>query len=297
MVAAMLSDKRFAEIKKAVGNPFDNGDPFGMSPDEYLAKLDFETGSDDVLDQYLQKASGMHSKPVRASAEKWLKELTAIDFNNISDISNHRFALTVEKVDRFKLGNHGEDTFAVLTYPGAIVPDELSPERKYSGDYYPHTAFISLRMGEVSHSHLDPESSKAATLASPGQPPYLVLPIGQVQKKPKGETDDEFENTDYVLVIDAITTSHPVWLIYDRNAEDDLGEPQNIHPDEQPLVFKELGKNFDAVQVFPSIQKWFDYYNNLDFTQMLKSMQETGITGPIKAKEIAISEAKKLLLE
>ncbi|KAF4439241.1 hypothetical protein FACUT_4318 [Fusarium acutatum] len=131
---------------------------------------------------------------------------------------------------------YGEDTFAVTTYPGAIVPEELSPERKYSGDYYPHPALISLQKGEGSSSQLDPEPSNGATPAPSGQLlPSLVLPIGQLQEKPNGETDDEFVNTDYVLVIDAVTTSHPVWLIYDRNAEDDLGEPRIVDPDEQPL--------------------------------------------------------------
>ncbi|KAF5538322.1 hypothetical protein FNAPI_11154 [Fusarium napiforme] len=278
MDATELTDDRFAEIKDAVGNPFDNGDPYGMSPDEYMAKLQTETGSDDVLDQYLQKASRLDSEPERASAEEWLKQLTAVDFEDIGAISSHRFTLTIDEVGRFNLGNNGEDAFAVATYPGAILPEDLDPDRKYSGDYYPHTAFISLHMGKVSHSQLGPKSSKAATLAPSGQAPFLVLPIGQLQKKPKGLEDDDFESTDYVLVIDAVTTSHPVWLIYDRNAEDDLGESHPVHPDKRPLVFKELEKNFYAMQ-------------------MLKDMRATGVAGPIMPKEIAISEAEKLFLK
>ncbi|KAF5568319.1 hypothetical protein FPHYL_2857 [Fusarium phyllophilum] len=296
MVATELSNERVAEIQKAVGSPFT------MSPDEYLAKLKHETGSDEILDQFLEKACKLDSEKPPLTAEEWLWRLTKVDFKDVAAISKHHFRLTIDEVDRFDLCTDGEDTFAIATYPGALYTQEaelppLSPSADIeSGDYHAHPAFTFLQKDGVSPSHPDPETPKTGTATASGTPlPSLVMPIGQLQKKSKEEDDDDYVDTDYVLVIDATKPNHPVWLIYDRNARDDLGERHTIDPDQQPLVFKELEKNFDAMQVLPTLQLWCFRYKKLDFAHMLKVMKGTGITGPIQAKELALSEAENIL--
>ncbi|PNP75002.1 hypothetical protein FNYG_11649 [Fusarium nygamai] len=296
MDATELSDDRVAEIQKAVGNPFT------MSPDEYSAKLKHETGSDEILEQFLEKACKLDREMPPYSAEEWLKRLTTKDFRDVAAISKHHFALTLSRVRRFDLGTHGEDTFAVKTDPDALLTQEatlppLSPSADIeSGDYHAHPALISLQKDDVSPSHPDPEPTKTDTVTASGKSlPSLVMPIGQLQKKSKEEDDDDYVDTDYFLAIDATKTNHPVWLIYDRNARDDMGERRIVNPDKRPLVFKELGKNFDAMQVLPSLQWWLMYYGRLDFAHMLKVMRATGITGPVQARELALSEAKKIL--
>ncbi|KAF4944514.1 hypothetical protein FGADI_12632 [Fusarium gaditjirri] len=297
MVASELSNERIAEIQKAVGKPWT------MSPDEYMARLKRETGSEDMLDQFLQKACKLDRELQRPSAEERLKQLTAVDFTDVAAISKHHFALTIDMVGRFDLGTDGEDAFAIATNSEALWTEEFlcSPSTSRStdpDDRFAHPALISLNKGEVSRSHLGSEPSNTGTVTASAKPlPSLVMPIGQLQKKPKAKTNDFFLDTDYVLVIDAVTTSNPVWLIYDRNAQDDLGERRIVHPDKQPLVFKGLRKNLDAMQVFSSVQQWLDSYGNLDFAQMQKAMQETSITGPVKAQEIAISETDKLFCQ
>ncbi|KAF5627423.1 hypothetical protein F52700_8348 [Fusarium sp. NRRL 52700] len=316
MDATELSDDRVMEIQKAVGRPSTSkpslpstlcephsADPVTLvSPDEYLAKLKHEIGSEELLDQFLEKSCRLHREERRVSAEEWLKQLTAVDFRDVATISEHHFALTLYKVGRFDLGTNGVDTFAVAGYSGALYTQEaelppLSPSVDIeSGNYHAHPSLISLHKGEVSLSHPGPVPSETGAVTASRNPlPSLVMPIGQLQKKSKEEDDDDYVNTDYVLVIDATKPNHPVWLIYERNAEDDLGEPHAVHPDEQPLVFKELGKNFDAMQVFPGIQEWLDSWEDIDFAHMLKVMQAIGSTGPIQAKEIALSEAQKLV--
>ncbi|RKL28998.1 hypothetical protein BFJ72_g12222 [Fusarium proliferatum] len=296
MVANELSKERVEEIQRAVGAPST------MSPDEYLAKLKYETGSDEMLDQFLEKACEFGRAKLPYSAKEWLQRLHRKDFRNAAAISKHHFALTLYNVHRFDLGTDGEHTFAVETDPGALLTQEaalppLSPSADIeSGDYHVHPAFISLQKIESSPSRLGPEPSNTGTLTASGkQVPSLVMPIGQLQMKSKKETDEGFVDTEHVLVVDATQTNHPVWLIYDRNAEDDLGEPRTVDPDKRPLVFKELGKNFDAMQVLPSLQWWLLYYEKLDFAHMLKGMKSTGITGPIQARELALSEAEKIL--
>ncbi|KAG5811534.1 hypothetical protein H9Q74_004649 [Fusarium xylarioides] len=242
MDATEHSDDRVAEIQKAVGNPFT------MSPEEYSAKLKHETGSDEILEQFLEKACKLDREMTPYPAEEWLKRLTTMDFRNAAAISKHHFALTL------------------------------------------------YRKGDVSPSHPDPEPSKTDTATTSGKSlPSLVMPIGQLQKKSMEEDDDDYVDTDYFLAIDATKTNHPVWLIYDRNPRHDLGERHIVDPDKQPLVFKELGKNFDAMLVFPSLRWWLIHYEKPDFAHMLKVMQATGITGPIQAKGLALSEADKLV--
>lgn len=273
-----------------------------VSPVEYLAKLKHETGSEEMLDQFLEKACKLGRESPRRSAEDWLKQLAAMDFRDVGPISEHHFGLTIDRVDRFDLGTDGEHTFAVETDPGALLTQEaalppLSPSADIeSGDYHAHPTFTFLQKGDVFHSHPDPESSKTGTVTASDKPlPSLVMPIGQLQMKAKDETDEDYIDTEYVLVIDATKTNHPVWLIYDRNACDDLGERRLIDPDQQPVVFEKLGKNFDAMQVMPSLQWWLFNYEKLDFARMLKGMKSTGITGPIQARELALSEAEKIL--
>ncbi|CCT64931.1 uncharacterized protein FFUJ_03802 [Fusarium fujikuroi IMI 58289] len=316
MVASELSNTRVAEIQETVGKPWtsksflsstipelhlaDSITP--VSPDDYLAKLKHETGSDEIVDQFLQKACKLDRELPPLSAYQWLMRLTGKDFRNVGSISKHHFGLTISKVGRFDLGTDGEDTFAVATNSEALWTQEaelppLSPSADIeSGDYHAHPALISLQKIESAPSRLGPGPSNTGTLTASGeQLPSLVMPIGQLQMKSKEETDEDYVDTEYVLVIDATKTNHPVWLIYDRNACGDLGERRLIHPDQEPVVFEKLGKNFDAMQVMPSLQWWLLYYGKLDFALMLKSMQATGITGPIKAKELSLSEAKKIL--
>ncbi|KAF5709515.1 hypothetical protein FMUND_10003 [Fusarium mundagurra] len=296
MVAIELSEKRVTEIQEAVGNPST------MSPDEYSAKLKHETGSDEILEQFLEKACKLGRQTTPYLAETWLQRLYTMEFRDVAAISKHHFALTLYRVRRFDLGTDGEDTFAVRTDPDALLTQEatlppLSPSADIeSGDYHAHPALISLQKGDVSLPHPDPEPSKTNTVTASGTSlPSLVMPIGQLQKKSMEEDDDDYVDTDYFLAIDATKTNHPVWLIYDRNPRHDLGERHIVDPDKQPLVFKELGKNFDAMQVLPSLQWWLMYYGRLDFAHMLKVMRATGITGPVQAKELALSEAKKIL--
>jgi hypothetical protein len=273
-----------------------------VSPSEYSAKLRLVTGSDEILKQFLEKACKLDRELPSCSAEEWLKRLTTKEFKDVAAISKHHFALTLSRVRRFDLGTHGEETFAVKTDPDALLTQEatlppLSPSADIeSGDYHAHPSLISLQKDDVSPSHPDPEPSKTGTVtASEKSLPSLVMPIGQLQRKSREEDDDDYVDTDYFLAIDATNTNHPVWLIYDRNPRDDFGDRELVDPDKRRLVFKELGKNFDAMQVLPSLQWWILYYRRLDFAHMLKIMRATGITGPIQAKELALSEAKKIL--
>ncbi|KAF5965138.1 hypothetical protein FBULB1_12405 [Fusarium bulbicola] len=316
MDATELFMERVAEIQKAVGDSLKSKPPFPstlselhsadpitpVSPVEYLAKVKHETGSEELVDQYLEKACKLGRESPRVSAEEWLKQLTTMDFRDVAAIGKHHFGLTIYSVRRFDLGTDSEDAFAVETDPDALLTLEatlppLTPSADIeTGDYHVHPSLISLQKVEVSPSPPVSEPSKTDTVTASGQSlPSLVMPIGQLQKKSNEEDDDDFEDTDYSLVIDAAKINHPVWLIYDRNPYDEMGDRHVVNPDKRPLVFKELGKNFDAMMVFPSLQSWLANYGRLDFAHMLKDMRATSITGPIQAECLALSAAKRIL--
>lgn len=103
--------------------------------------------------------------------------------------------------------------------------------------------------------HPVPLFLKASALHGTGDSlPTLVLTVGQVMERRKDKTStSSLEPTEYVLVIDAVAPGHPVWLIYNRNSIDDIGEPITADPadPDTPLAFKCIGHNFDAAQIFP----------------------------------------------
>ncbi|KAH7260750.1 uncharacterized protein BKA55DRAFT_686331 [Fusarium redolens] len=295
MAAHKISDERFAEIRKAVGPPF------AVPPSEYMRNLEVETKKDNSLTKFLERASTVDTESPRLSPKKWLEQLTIVDFSDHVAISDHRFGLGTDFFGKFDLVTDDMNTFAIAPYPGALSTEELplpqhssSPDTSFD-DNDPHPSLLSLQIGGQHAIHPALETPTTVIPSVSGQPlPSLVLPVGKLQKRSNAKTNNVFLDTDYVLVIDAVATEHPVWLIYDRNPRDDLGERCSVDPDQQPLVFKGVGKNFDAAQVFPGIQYWIKSYGNLDFTGFQEAVKKTGIIAPVKATELTLSDAAKL---
>ncbi|KAF5709524.1 hypothetical protein FMUND_10012 [Fusarium mundagurra] len=262
-----ISDARFAEIKEAAG------DPFKVSPSVYMQKLEEATARDNSLKPFLDRASKVDNTPLQSPLE-WLRKLSITDFTNVGAICIHRVDLTFDHIERFNLVANDEDTFAVGGSHEGLSYDEME------GDVHP--VFLSL------------ESS--ALLGAGDSLPSLVLPVGQLLKKRSGGSKTSYwSETDYVLVVDAVAPGHPVWLIYDRNPVDELGERDTVDPDHQPLIFKGIGHNFDAAQIFPSVHDWIQSYGNVDFAQFEESIKATCTTGAVRAKLILISEAEVIL--
>ncbi|KAI8414043.1 hypothetical protein FOFC_07334 [Fusarium oxysporum] len=72
------SEARFAEIKTAVGNPFE------VPPSVYMQRLEEETKRDNSLVPFLSKASRVDTTP-RQSPKEWLEKLATTDFRLSSD--------------------------------------------------------------------------------------------------------------------------------------------------------------------------------------------------------------------
>ncbi|KAF5543151.1 hypothetical protein FMEXI_7167 [Fusarium mexicanum] len=314
MATPPLSDERFAEIKNALGDPFAGRRPllanflkcrkadriYPVPPSVFMRNLEIEANKDKSLTKFLDKASMGNTKSRHLSPKEWLEQLTTVDFSDPFAITDHQLNLVFYLQGRFDLITDGNmDTFAVVPYVGALFTEEVSRHDSSSQaifeDLDPHPSLVSLQIGESPWTHPIFETPTGIVPSASGQPlPSLVLPVGQLQKKSNTKISKIFLGTDYVLVIDAIAAEHPVWLIYDRNPLDDFNERERVNPDEQPLVFNGLGKNFDAVQIFPSIQVWIDSYENLDPKVFQDAMKKTGITGPVKAAELTLSDAANL---
>ncbi|KAG5766470.1 hypothetical protein H9Q72_005464 [Fusarium xylarioides] len=262
-----VSEARYAEIKEAAG------DPFEVSPSVYMQKLQEATARDNSLKPFLARASKVDTTPPQSPLE-WLRKLFITDFTNVVAICSHRLALTTDNIERFNLVANDEDTFAVGRSLGGLSYDELE------GDVHP--VLLSL------------ESS--ALLGADDSLPALVFPVGQLLKKRNGDSKtSHWSETDYVLVVDAIAPGHPVWLIYDRNPLDEMGERDTVDPDHQPLIFKGIGHNFDVAKIFPSVHGWIQSYGNVDFAQFEETIKATCTTGAVRAKLILLSEAEVLL--
>ncbi|KAG5746561.1 hypothetical protein H9Q72_005458 [Fusarium xylarioides] len=270
-----------------------------------MRNLEIETNKDKSLTKFLERASLGDTASPRLSPKEWLEQLTMVDFSNHVAITHHRFGLVTDLLGRFDLVTDDDmDTFAVAPYPGALSTEELLLSRRRSSPQVmlenldPHPSLVSLQIGDAPSIYPIFETPTIVVPSVSGQPlPSLVLPVGQLQKKSDAKKSNVYLDTDYVLVIDAVTAEHPVWLVYDRNPLDDMGERERVNPDQQPLVFKGVGKNFDAVQIFPSIQGWIDSYENPDPKVFQDAIKKTGIIAPVKAAELTLADAAKLFLK
>ncbi|KAF5538318.1 hypothetical protein FNAPI_11150 [Fusarium napiforme] len=261
-----ISEARYAEIKEAAG------DPFKVPPSVYMQKLREATAPDNSLKAFLNRASQVDTTPLQSPLE-WLRKLSIADFTDVRAIFSQKTDLVTDNIEHFNLVANDEDTFTVGPAFDDLSFDELEGRV--------HPVLLSL---------------ESSTLLGAGDSlPSLVLPVGQLLKKRTGDSIPYRSITDYVLVVDAVAPGHPVWLIYDRNAEDDLGEREIVDPDDQPLIFKGIGHNFDAAQIFPSVDDWIQSYGNVNFAQFEESIKATCTTGAVQAKLILISEAEVLL--
>ncbi|KAF9774008.1 hypothetical protein IL306_008060 [Fusarium sp. DS 682] len=257
MADKTISEERYAEICQIVGCPF------AVSPKVYMERLQAETSRDNSLAGFLNRASQIDMSP---------------------PINDLRFDLTTDLIDSFDLFSNDEAAFVIAPYPGALsMSDEVvsDPSSSVANERGFHPSLIALE-----------------TSILPRADPGLVLPVGQLQTRFHGQNhDSDFVDTNYVLVIDAVAPEHPVWLIYDRNPRDELGDRRIVDPRgfQTPLIFEGLGTNFDSMQVLPSVKDWIDSYGNLDFAQVEVSMKNTGMLEAVQAKHISISYAAKLL--
>ncbi|KAF5568324.1 hypothetical protein FPHYL_2862 [Fusarium phyllophilum] len=245
MAANEISDQRFAEIRQVVGRPSDR------SPGNYNERLEEETSKDNRLIPFLKRASDIDIETPLQLPTEWLQKLTSANFADPVDINNLSYALTADHVDDFHLVAIDGVIFTVSAFPEALS--------------FP--CLISLL---------------AWSTANPN--PYLLwLPIGQLQKKFVGVGGiPDLIDTDYILVVDAAGTSHAVWLIYDRYQRFDKEFKDVADPKITPLVFVELGKNFDAAQVFPSVKDWIEAYGKVSETKFQESLKKTGMVGEVR---------------
>ncbi|KAF5578897.1 hypothetical protein FPANT_9823 [Fusarium pseudoanthophilum] len=262
-----MSDARFAEIRAALGTPFQGKTFCPVSPYEYIRKVKEATAHDNSLDQYLRKAGSVSIYPPPQSGLEWLQKLAITDFANAADIYAHRRLMDYGKVTDFNLVANGKDDFCVEIYPRGLSYEEIDGEA--------HMALLSL---------------ETSALGAGKSLPKLILPVGNLVN-----ANAYWRETGYAIVIDAVAPGHPVWLVYDRYQYDELDEERLIvDPTDARLVFEGIGHNFDAAQIFPSVQDWIKSYGNVDFAQIEDSIKATCLTGAVRAKEILLSEAQEL---
>ncbi|KAF5650203.1 uncharacterized protein FTJAE_627 [Fusarium tjaetaba] len=274
-------------------------------PSVFLARLKAMLRPDNRkpmgLLQHLQQDPVSELMSQRQTPREWLEKLTGVDFTDPASILDLGLELAGYKiVGEFALCTDGKDTFTVSPNPGAMSVD-YTPVLE---DSDAHPGLLSLEF--VNGSDKQDKTAKSSGVNQPL--PSLVMPIGQISKRYTTESGLPLsDETNYVLVVDAVASAHPVWLIFDRMLmsesdqddeyyRDNKGgeEKEGIHPDTVDLLFNGSEKNFDAAQVLPSIQDWFQLYDKLSFTQIRDSFRKTGLTGKVKARVVTAEDASVL---
>ncbi|KAL9570146.1 hypothetical protein ACKAV7_005654 [Fusarium commune] len=196
----------------------------------------------------------------RQSPKEWLEELATTDFVNVRAVCSLDLDLVVNNISYFDLVNNDEATYTMAPYP-----DVLGHGQPIDSDFHP--ILLSLKTSALHGTRKDKTYTSSLEL------------------------------TEYVLIIDAVAPGHPVWLIYNRNTIDDISEPITVEPadPDTPLTFKCIGHNFDAAQIFPTVNNWIQSYGNVDRTKFEESIKATCITGAVEAKELLLAETEELL--
>ncbi|KAL5594935.1 hypothetical protein FOVSG1_008624 [Fusarium oxysporum f. sp. vasinfectum] len=151
-------------------------------------------------------------------------------------------------------------------FPSSVYMQRLEEETKRDNSLVSLVPFLS----KVSRVDTTPRQS----------------PKSWLEKLATTDFTSSLEPTEYVLVLDAVAPGHPVWLIYNRNSIDDIGEPITVDPADPgtPLTFKCIGHNFDAAQIFPTVNDWIQSNGNVDRTKFEESIKATCITGAVEVK-------------
>lgn len=143
--------------------------------DDYLDRLEAETERDKSLQQYLEWVQRRNVvEPHYEPPEEWLKRLNAVDFSNITAVTNLRSALSFKRVDYLVLAEDEarDGTYFVTSDPAALRLDEdtsaESPGAPTETDQPQiHPALLSLSIVGTDHP-------------APGSIPKLFLPIGRL---------------------------------------------------------------------------------------------------------------------
>ena len=105
-----------------------------------------------------------------------------------------------------------------------------------------------------------------------------------------------FRTTNYVIIVDAVTPGHPVWIVHNRNQMDDFGDEKVAEPIEDPEVFPHL-PSFSAAQVLSGSNEWLESYCKLDAKDILQNIAQTMTRDPLVANTVEVKTAERLFSE
>ncbi|KAF5576225.1 hypothetical protein FPCIR_12712 [Fusarium pseudocircinatum] len=294
MDATKTSDDGDEEIQICIEDP-------GLSPryPRYVPDDPLENARRAAYFEMLKKEAGEGSLvdmiAPRQTPKEWLQSLTLVDFAAPSAVISLRLDLATNKVAHFDLVTDGEAAITVTPLPGVLTVDDMPPKdgEALSSSYVPsdHVGLLCLEFPSRSRIFDSMHQGEPPKPSAAGLPlPSVVLPIGRLRNRYKGQTGIYSIDTDYVLVVDAVADAHPLWLIFDRKIRNHEEDEAYVKPETVKLVFSGTERNFDASQVIPSVQDWIRSYGSLDFTQIRDSCQQTGITGEVRARNITFRD-------
>jgi hypothetical protein len=270
--------------------------------------LEEKTETPDIRAKYLEWLVEKGMKFSRLRPTEWFKRLQDVDFSNTNAVTRLRNDLIFGAALNMILAVDKEYVFFIHPDPTAFDAEAKTPPQ----DVKIHPAFISLSVSKG-------KSTKSSF-------PTFVLPIGPLRRKPRTSLADtrllsqpcddplstqsrkdllnnierarDFEETNYFLVIDAISPEHPVWLIYDRNCLNMIGDTEPVDPRKEPVVFPEIKVNFDAAMILPTAKEWATTYSeDLEFGRLIDAINKTKINGAVTAAYAALPDVENAFMK
>ena len=234
--------------------------------------------------------------------KQWLQDLSKVDFSDKMAVCYLSNGLSNRGLLNLILAFDDDNVFIVRPGSCALVIHEDTPTNV---DIHP--VFVSLSSGndKAIHSSFPSFGMVVGQVVRKPIRCYGKIKSSYLRRDPKKywsdrtlsrllrliEVDpDDLEETNYVVVIDAINPRHPVWLVYSRYQSVYYDEEPPIDPNDQRVVFTEIGTNFDAAQILPEAKLWMDSYGKLKFDAIKDNIKNTRIMGAVMARDAEMKD-------
>ena len=214
------------------------------------------------IDKYITTKDQI-PKPGSITPETALDNLSKLNYKDTKQIGELYLQLSNTVSGPIKVSSTNAKAFAVAADPAAAltlykpeVPAKpgspAKPEPPKSATASPTSPGNKIHPIIMSVTVVGQDAAKEKSI------PQLVMPLGRLQRMDLDEGQEEFWDTQYVVVVDAIDPSHPVWLLCSRTLMTDEGEEVKLNLDDTYPVFPSVSQIFNAAKLFAAFQDWID---------------------------------------
>lgn len=103
-----------------------------------------------------------------------------------------------------------------------------------------------------------------------------------------------FEETNYVVVVDAVHSDHPVWLIQKHSQEDDVVTSKMVEAHNGKTIFLKIDEKFDTLHYMMTAKEWRESSHQIG-SLIAARIKESMIRGKVTVQAADVDELAEVL--